>query len=227
MTKADGTHATVYVDASFNVVSVETGGPGGPGGFGGHDHHGGPGRPARRRDRAHRRRADEGHRRRDRQGARRDHRPRRDRRRRQRRLRGAHDEGRRHARHGLRRQELRRRQRRDALGANQRRQRRRQARRRACLAAGYCRRLLGPVADGLDVVAVGVPFVRKLTNDCYTKRPLNRAGFGPGCPRCGCYRSVAIDEVKRSAPLPQESSGSCSWPWRAPCVAPAQGRNGI
>ena len=45
MTKADGTHVTVYVDASFDVVSVETGGPGGPGGSGGHDHHGGPGGP--------------------------------------------------------------------------------------------------------------------------------------------------------------------------------------
>src|SRR4051812_2366618 len=29
MTKADGTHVTVYVDTSFNVVGVETGGPGG------------------------------------------------------------------------------------------------------------------------------------------------------------------------------------------------------
>jgi uncharacterized membrane protein YkoI len=42
MTKADGTHVTVYVDASFNVVSVETGGPGGHDGRG---RHGGPGGP--------------------------------------------------------------------------------------------------------------------------------------------------------------------------------------
>lgn len=32
MVRADGTPATVYVDASFNFVSVETGGPGGHGG---------------------------------------------------------------------------------------------------------------------------------------------------------------------------------------------------
>jgi hypothetical protein len=32
MVKADGTPATVYVDASFNAVGVETGMPGGPGG---------------------------------------------------------------------------------------------------------------------------------------------------------------------------------------------------
>jgi hypothetical protein len=37
VTKSDGTLATVYVDASFKLVSVETGMPGGPGG------HGGPG----------------------------------------------------------------------------------------------------------------------------------------------------------------------------------------
>jgi hypothetical protein len=35
--KSDGSLATVYVDDSFKLVSVQTGGPGGPGG------HGGPG----------------------------------------------------------------------------------------------------------------------------------------------------------------------------------------
>src|SRR5262245_14401185 len=40
VTQADGTPATVYVDASFDVVSVETGVPGGPGDP--HGLHGGP-----------------------------------------------------------------------------------------------------------------------------------------------------------------------------------------
>ena len=35
VTKSDGTLATVYVDDSFKLVSVETGGPVGPGGHGG------------------------------------------------------------------------------------------------------------------------------------------------------------------------------------------------
>src|SRR4051812_24719986 len=45
VTKADGTHATVYVDESFKLVKVEAGGPGGPGGRHGHGGfgHGGPG----------------------------------------------------------------------------------------------------------------------------------------------------------------------------------------
>jgi uncharacterized membrane protein YkoI len=42
MTKADGTHVTVYVSAQFEVVSVETGGPGGPGGHRGPGGFGGP-----------------------------------------------------------------------------------------------------------------------------------------------------------------------------------------
>src|SRR3954454_19141005 len=48
MTKSDGTHVTVKVDASFKVTAVEAGGPGGhgPGGPGGHGHGRGPGGPA-------------------------------------------------------------------------------------------------------------------------------------------------------------------------------------
>jgi uncharacterized membrane protein YkoI len=43
LTKADGTHVTVKLDAGFAVTAVETGGPGGPGGRGHGDH--GAGRP--------------------------------------------------------------------------------------------------------------------------------------------------------------------------------------
>src|SRR5262249_8845335 len=35
VSKSDGTRATVYVDDSFKLVSVQAGGPGGHGGFGG------------------------------------------------------------------------------------------------------------------------------------------------------------------------------------------------
>ncbi|MDQ0212490.1 putative membrane protein YkoI, partial [Arthrobacter bambusae] len=38
ITKSDGTHATVKLDASFKVTATETGGPGG--GKGGHGNHG-------------------------------------------------------------------------------------------------------------------------------------------------------------------------------------------
>ena len=44
LTKPDGTHVTVKVNASFQVTAVETGGPGAPGGPGDH-HMGGPGGP--------------------------------------------------------------------------------------------------------------------------------------------------------------------------------------
>ncbi|GAA5028917.1 hypothetical protein GCM10023258_24930 [Terrabacter aeriphilus] len=43
LVRADGTHVTVQVDASFTVTAVQEGGPGGPGGPGGRGDHDGDG----------------------------------------------------------------------------------------------------------------------------------------------------------------------------------------
>lgn len=43
LVRADGTHVTVQVDASFTVTAVQEGGPGGPGGAGGMGDHDGDG----------------------------------------------------------------------------------------------------------------------------------------------------------------------------------------